>query len=626
MCNCCHKKIQKLSVKEVDIDFNQSTGSPKATITLGKCFRKHNVYVVSQPMIGNQSGIEKCHHLCTDQCGKFTIPIPQSTSHLELKIKIKLKQGCCVNTHCPHFIKVNKKFAPYTEYDLVWKTYNGSENNLFNPAWGMVNIPLIRKATPPAYSDGPTGSELATRGPNNPNPRLVSNKICKSTGSKLNSLSLTDLVWGFGQFLDHEIDLTKTSSTGETADMITPSLAEDPTEAYPEYTIKFTRSEIVPNTAPREQPNHISCFIDASNVYGYSTERAYALRKLDGSGKLKTGLADNGEVILPYNTYGLDNAGNGQSPEELFLGGDIRANENILLMGFHVLFVREHNRLCEQILTDRPEWTGQDELIYQHARRIVSGLMQNIVFEEYLPSLLGNNAISQYQGYDNTVDPRMATEFSTVGYRLGHSMLSSNLKIGATGTRLLRDSFFNPVFTQEHGIESVLHGAAKQIMQEIDGEVVDDIRDFLFGAPSAQMLLDLAALNIQRGRDHGIPGYNTVREGYGLPSVSTFAEITGNTGIQAALEELYDHPDYIDPWIGCLVEDHVSGAAVGPLLIKILKDQFERLRDGDRFFFENDQALSTGEKQTIRETTLSDIILRNTNLDSSQVQNDAFHL
>ena len=137
-------------------------------------------------------------------------------------------------------------------------------------------------------------------------------------------------------------------------------------------------------------------------------------------------------------------------------------------------------------------------------------------------------------------------------------------------------------------------------------------------------LLDLVTLNIQRGRDHGIPGYNDVREAYGLNRVNSYSEITNNIDVQNKLDTLYDSPDDIDPWVGCLVEDHVSGSGVGPLLVAILKDQFERLRDGDRYYFENNISLTDDEKNEIRSTTLANIIRRNTNL--FNVQDDVFHL
>ena len=341
------------------------------------------------------------------------------------------------------------------------------------------------------------------------------------------------------------------------------------------------------------------------------------------------GLSDNNEAILIYNTAGLSNANPKGDPDNaLFLAGDVRANENIFLTSIHILFSREHNRLCDQILDERPNWTGKDELLYQHARRWNSGIQQSIVFNEFLPALLGNNALPAYQGYRPNVNPTVATEFSTSIYRFGHSMIPSSLRSGPDGgdTILLRDAFFTPSYIQTNGADDLLLGASLQKMEEIDGKIVDDLRNFLFGPPTMTMLLDLATLNIQRGRDHGLPGYNDVREAYGLSRKNTFAEITSDVSVQGKLNTLYGHPDYIDPWVGGLVEDHVAGANVGELLRAGLIDQFTRLRDGDRFYFENDQALTNAEKATIRNTRLSDVIIRNTKWTSSDISADVFHV
>lgn len=504
--------------------------------------------------------------------------------------------------------------------NLIWRSYDGSGNNLVNPNYGMVGIPLVRQSFAD-YGDG--SSSLAVRGAKNTNPRIISNSICKQTTDIPNSLGLSDMVWGWGQFLDHEVDLTPDDS-GETSNITTPSTAVDPNEEYPGRTIHFVRSRFISGTEPREQPNVLSAFIDATNVYGFTTERSYALRTLDGTGKLKTTVANNNEEIMPYNTAGLSNANpTGLPTDQLFLAGDIRANENVLLISLHTLFVREHNRLCDEIVNKEPNLAGQDELIYQHARRMICGFMQSITYNEFLPALLGNNGLSEYSGYDDTIDASIATEFSTAGYRIGHTMLSSELQIGTIKTLALRDAFFTPSYIQTNGINDVLYGATKHIMQEIDGKVVDDVRNFLFGSPTSLAMLDLASLNIQRGRDHGLPGYNAVRVSYGLASYNNFSQITSDTTVQSKLASLYDSVDEIDPWIGCLVEDHLPGAGVGELVATILKDQFGKLREGDRFYYENNVSLSDGERSEIRNTKLSDIINRNTNVTISE---DAFHV
>jgi hypothetical protein len=210
-------------------------------------------------------------------------------------------------------------------------------------------------------------------------------------------------------------------------------------------------------------------------------------------------------------------------------------------------------------------------------------------------------------------------------------MLSEVLKIGSAGATLpLMDAFFDPNWIKTNGIDGVLLGGALQLQQEIDGKIVDAVRNNLFGPPTAMNLLDLAAINIQRGRDHGIGTFNEVRVAYGLPAKTTFAEISSEAGVATRLETLYGvgQVDAVDPWIGCIIEDHLPGAAVGETLVAILKDQFGRLRDGDRFFYLNDNGLSQAEKDEITNTTYADIIIRNTGISSIALggRTDVFHL
>jgi len=513
-----------------------------------------------------------------------------------------------------HITQMDNKLDNYYKKNN-WRTIDGSSNNILHPDWGKSNIKLLRQSAS-RYEDNI--SSLAVRGINNPNPRIISNLLCKTNESIVNENNLSDMMWIWGQFLDHEIDLTPSQANNpETANIITPNNEEDPNEDFPDRTISFTRSSFVINNNPREQPNNISSYIDASNVYGHNTERAYYLRRLDGSGKLKTIKSNNGEDILPYNNDNFSNASpGGTNPENFFIAGDIRSNENIFLTSIHILFVREHNRLCDIFVQNNPKYTDFDEIIYQYARKIVIGIMQNITYNEFLPKLLGENAIDEYSGYKSNVNPGINNEFSTVGYRVGHSMLASVLHINNTDKITLRDAFFIPSHIQENGVDNLLLGGTKGLMQKIDTRIVEDVRSFLFGAPDEENLLDLASLNIQRGRDHGIPDYNTLRAAYGLEKVSSFTEITKDTVVSNGLAQLYNTVDDIDPWIGGLAEDHLNDANVGPLFYEIIRDQFIRLRDGDRYYYKNDDTLTDSEKMYIENTKLGDVIERNTGLEN----------
>ncbi len=512
-----------------------------------------------------------------------------------------------------------------------YRTFDGHGNNLDNLEWGQAGIPLQRLA-PNAYADGI--EKITSRGQYNPNPRVISNLIFRQTSPIFNRKGLSDFIWAWGQFIDHELDLTGTSENdNDKKNISVPSddpIFENPQFEGIKFTIPFSRSLAAPGTGtseknPRQQPNATSSYIDASIVYGSSKELADALRTFDGTGRLKTSASDVGE-LLPYNVEGLENDDN-KAPDRqrFFLAGDLRVNENAVLTSLHTLFVREHNRVCLDIVTCDPALAGDDEFIYQQARKYVGGIIQSITFNEFLPTLLGKNSIDAYTGYNEKINAGIANEFSTVAFRIGHSMLSSELLLGEYGRVIrLRDIFFKPYFVRLHGIESVLSGLNLQNMQEVNAKVIEDVRSFLFGPPNPalQMLQDLVARNIQRGRDHGIADFNACREAFGLERHNNFSDITSDRLVANTLQDLYKDVDDIDPWVGALAEDLVVDSNVGPLILAILKDQFERVRDGDRFWHQNDDSLTIEQKIEIENTRLSDIIRRNT--DVNNISDDVF--
>jgi hypothetical protein len=274
-----------------------------------------------------------------------------------------------------------------------------------------------------------------------------------------------------------------------------------------------------------------------------------------------------------------------------------------------------------------PRWT--DEQIYQQARQIVGSEIQAITYNEFLPALLGRGALDRYTGYHPGVNPDIANEFSTAAFRLGHSMLGDDVEFLDNNGNDVRDelalanAFFNPGVVKETGIDPVLKYLASDKMQEVDNQVVDGVRNFLFGPPGAGGF-DLASLNVQRGRDHGLSDYNSVRAAYGLPRVTSFAQMTSNAALAAKLQQLYGSVDNIDLWVGGLAEDHVAGSSVGPLFRTILADQFERLRDGDRFWYQNLFATGTRQRDELDRLDLSDVVRRNSG--TFNIQDNVFVL
>ncbi|NET57375.1 MAG: PEP-CTERM sorting domain-containing protein [Symploca sp. SIO2E6] len=503
-----------------------------------------------------------------------------------------------------------------------FRSIDGSGNNIANHDWGESDIQLLRLLSPD-YEDGIS----APAGANRPSARAISNAVASQTGSVTNSLNASDWLWQWGQFLDHDLDLTEGHKPEEPFNISVPT--GDPFfDPFGTGTQEIGLNRSIYDTAtgtgignPRQQINEITAYIDASNVYGSDPVRASFLRTNDNTGKLKTSAGD----LLPFNTALLPNAqaGNGPIDPSLFIAGDARANEQIGLASTHTLFVREHNRLAEEIAAADPTLSGEE--IYQRARKIVGAQIQAITYNEFLPLLLGDGALGAYSGYDDTVNAGISNEFSTAAFRVGHTMLSPELqRINNDGTSpgsiALQDAFFTTTPILDEGIDSILLGLASQKAQEVDTLIVDDVRNFLFGPPGAGGF-DLASLNIQRGRDHGLPGYNQARIGLGLGAVTSFADITSDISVQNKLASIYDTVDDIDLWIGGLAENHFNGGIVGELFHTIIADQFTRTRNGDRFFYLNDDHLLSL-APNIGNTTLSDIIRRNSTI--TNIQDNAF--
>jgi hypothetical protein len=450
------------------------------------------------------------------------------------------------------------------------RSLDGSGNNTAHLDWGRARTTFLRRTTV-AYTDGMD----APAGDDRESARAISNAVAASDRPRPNARGASDFVWQWGQFLDHDLDLSLTN-TSDRFDIEVP--LGDP-QFDPQRTgtqvIPLSRTVSTPVAGVRQQVNAITAYIDASQVYGSDSETALALRTADDTGRLKTSAGN----FLP-----MDANAN-------FVAGDVRVNEQVGLISMQTLFLREHNFWADRIRQDHPELSGDQ--VYLQARAIVGAEMQAITYNEFLPVLLGRNALRPYPGYRPQVNAGIENAFATAAYRLGHSMLSATLlRLGPNGRAIapgniaLADAFFNPAAVRQIGIDPYLRGMAAQRAQEIDNQVVDAVRNFLFGAPGAGGF-DLASLNIQRGRDHGLPGYDEVRANFGLRRVSSFAQISSSPEVQAKLASVYTSPDDVDLWVGGLAENHVPGAMVGETFFVILRDQFERLRAGDRFWYES---------------------------------------
>ena len=558
------------------------------------------------------------------------------------------------------------------------RSLDGRGNNELHPSWGRANTLYLRLA-PPDYRDGISRME------GGPSPRYVSNRVFNDGGQNLFSENgVSQWGWVWGQFIDHDIGL-RNEQPGESAPIAFNT--NDPLEAFTDDlgAIAFSRTPAAPGTGvatPRQQVNTLSSFIDASNVYGVDSARLAWLRlgPVDSSGALLM-LTDDGYLPRvtargdPTTAPAMDLMGALVGmPNRAVVAGDVRANENIALTALHTLFAREHNRIVAAL----PSYLTAEER-FQIARRVVGAEIQYITYTQFLPAL--GIQLEPYRGYQPSVNPALSNEFAVVGYR-AHSMIHGEFDTtvpagtytdeelsafaaqqiivertaaDVTLTIPLNAAFGNPDLLQQVGLGPVLQSLAERQYKN-DEQVDNTLRSILFQVPKPGIpdptvcgapvvnpdcftgVSDLPAIDIARGRDHGIPSYNDLRRAYGLAPKTSFIDVTGEatqrfpprlngndpaildfvelrdadgtllvpgsaeaedeavTGIRsstlaARLKAAYGSVDRLDAFVGMVSEQHLKGTEFGELQLAIWTKQFAALRDGDRFYYLNDPAL-----------------------------------
>ncbi|XP_007518994.1 thyroid peroxidase isoform X3 [Erinaceus europaeus] len=570
--------------------------------------------------------------------------------------------------------------CPNTCLAKKYRLITGACNNRDHPRWGASNVALARWL-PPTYEDGisePRGwnPHFLYNGFPLPPVREVTRQVIQvSNEAVTEDDQYSDLLMVWGQYIDHDIAFTP-QSTSKTAfrggadcqwtcDNQNPCF---PIQLMVEDSIMskisclpFYRSSAACGTGnqgaffgnltqanPRQQMNGLTSFLDASTVYGSSPDSEKQLRNWSSkAGLLRVNRRhqDLGRAYLPF---AQSSAPQPCAPEPgvlgaartpCFLAGDGRATEVPSLAALHTLWLREHNRLATALKALNAHWSANT--IYQEARKIVGALHQIITMRDYVPKILGLEAFQQhvglYVGYDDIRDPTVSNVFSTAAFRFGHATvhplmrrLDAHFQEHPDLPRLrLQDAFFSPWrLIKEGGLDPVMRGllarsAKLQLPEQLMNE---ELTERLFVLSSSGNM-DLASLNLQRGRDHGLPGYNEWREFCNLPRLETQADLNvafGNRNVANRIIDLYGHPDNIDVWLGGLVESFLPGARTGPLFACIIGKQMKALRDGDRFWWENDGVFTEAQRQELEQHSLSRVICDNTGL--THVSLDAFQV
>ncbi|XP_046823371.1 uncharacterized protein LOC124426120 [Vespa crabro] len=531
---------------------------------------------------------------------------------------------------------------------LRYRTSDGSCNNLKNPWWGSA-MSTMQRFLPPNYDDGIQTIRRSKDGNPLPSPRVISDVLHEDRDIQL--ASITHMLMQWGQFVDHDLTATGQSrgfngsvpqcclNSGlgfQPFEFMHPEclpIAVDPQDSFfARFGVKcleFLRSGSAPREdcrfGAREQLSQVTSYLDASTVYSSNAFQSDNLR-LFRNGLLQYGKIQSLRPLLPRQDSDL--CKRGSLSTNCFRAGDGRLSEQPALTSIHVVFLRLHNRLATKLVALNPHWS--DERTFQETRKIIGAFVQHITYREFLPIILGNEVMKvfdlevltkgYYHGYDPSVNPTIANSFSTAAYRFGHSLVQHSF-VRFDGNHRpffnnvsIHDEFRNSENLETAGsVDRLLLGLVNQPSQKRDEFITGELTRHLFQTPSFPFGMDLASLNIQRGRDHGIPPYVDWRRPCGLSPVKSFADLEKIMPSKSVIKfrTLYPYVEDIDLYSAGLAENSIRGGLVGPTFACIIAQQFSNLRHGDRFWYENEKeesGFTSRQLQQIRRITFSQVI------------------
>jgi hypothetical protein len=479
---------------------------------------------------------------------------------------------------------------------LAARTVDGTYNDLDIPAMGSANTRFGRNV--------PLERTLPEKEPAilTPNPRTVSLELLtRHQFQPATTLNLLAAAWL--QFMVH--DWLSHGKNSKENPWELPLTDDDP---WPEHPMRILRTAPDPTRTPDEENepptflNTVTHWWDGSQIYGSEAETAAKVRS-GQDGKLK--LAEDGLLPLDGET-GKDLTG-------------VNGNYWLGLSLLHHLFTFEHNAICDKLKAVYPGWS--DDELFNHARLVNAALMAKIHTVEWTTAILGHptmqtgmrgnwwglemeklyrkfgrithdEVISGIPGSTKSHDmaPYAITEEFVAVYRM-HPLMPDDFDLrSATNDQLLQQRTF-PQLADQH---------AREVLEQVS--LTDAFYSFGTSHPGAITLhnfprflqrreepdgtiIDLAATDILRIRERGVPRYNEFRKLLHRPPLKSFEELTTNPAWAAELRRVYNNDiDKVDLMVGLYAEEPPQGFGFSDTAFRIFILMASRRLRSDRFF------------------------------------------
>ena len=531
----------------------------------------------------------------------------------------------------------------------VYRTINGTCNNCDNPLWGSSTTTVLRvleaeyedteRSLPRGWAQHAPDLRAVPEDILVPSARLVSQMLLDDSEIRDTRLTLMHFQWG--QFLDH--DLTLIPESAESGGSV--KCEKECSNTHPCFPIRLAASDPITNMTDgvrnclpftrsagikfnvegayqsSNQINEVTAFIDASNVYGSSGFLGLLLKGENGNMRVgePCGQADEGPMLpdCPKSTATHFCACAIEACPEKYIAGDTRVNEQPMLTLMHTLWIREHNRIAEQLRGINKCWDA--EKVFQETRKIVIAMMQHITYRLYLPVLLGPAGFQSYIGfesiYDSKVQSGIINSFSTAAFRFGHSQIPSKIPLVDSDWKVveeerLQDAFFRASMVCGCGFDNILRGILHTPVNEVDPHFSDSVLNHLFAPHHHSMGLDLTSINVQRGRDHGIPPYIKYKN-YCEQKYKVQAKFRNNEETISRIKLVYGDVSKLDLFIGGILEEPVNDGLLGPTFSCIIGEQFKNLREGDRLFYSHEGVFTKDQLKELYKSSLSAVSCEN---------------